>query len=92
MNYGKVDAALAGALGEIADLERPELTVFVHTTGAPTPDQADFLRQCGVPDAAMDRDVFTATVSAQAVRALTDAPWVRFVRLSRRLRTVDQAP
>jgi len=86
MNYQKVDAGLASALAEVADPEAREFTVFVHTNAAPTKDQETVLRQFGVNDPTAGRQVFTATLSAQAVEELTNQPWVRFLKLSTRLR------
>ncbi|MGH8058004.1 MAG: hypothetical protein ACREOH_12340, partial [Candidatus Entotheonellia bacterium] len=79
---------LAGALAEVANPDARELPVFIHTAGTPTQDQADFLRQHGVADASADRQVFTATLSARAVDELTHQPWIRYIRLSSKLRPV----
>jgi hypothetical protein len=34
--------------------------------------------------------VFTATLSPSAVAELSDQPWLRYMKLSRRLRLLDQ--
>ena len=88
VDYQKVDAGLASALAEVTNPEARELTVFIHTAGTPTQDQAAFLGQHGVADTSADRQVFTATLSARAVDELTHQPWIRYFKLSSKLRPV----
>jgi hypothetical protein len=58
---------LASALSEVDDPESRELTVFVHTNEAPNKDQEAVLRRYGVNDPGAGNQVFTATLSAQAI-------------------------
>ncbi len=86
MDYQKMDAALAAALDEVRDPEERALSVFIHTAHAPVDAEAAFLEDLGVGGVTGGRQVFTATLSARAVAELSDQPWLRYMKLSRRLR------
>jgi len=90
MNYRKVDAALAAALDEVQDPEEQALSVFIHTDHALGSGEVEFLEGLGVTGATERRRVFTATLSPSAVAELSDQPWLRYMKLSRRLRLLDQ--
>jgi hypothetical protein len=90
MNYRKVDAALAAALDEVQDPEEQALSVFIHTDHALDSGEVEFLEGLGVTGATERRRVFTATLSPSAVAELSDQPWLRYMKLSRRLRLLDQ--
>lgn len=82
MDWGKVDAPLASALAG-ASPDEP-LSVFVQIDPSRADVDADALDRLGLGrDAA---DVSTATLSPAQLDALTDQDWVRYVRLSGRLR------
>jgi hypothetical protein len=85
MNYQKLDTALAIALNEVQNPEEPCLVVFVHTNTAPDATATAFLESLGV-SVASGRDVFTATLSVNAVSQLSDQPWVKYLKLSQKLR------
>lgn len=86
MDYQKVDAALAAAMAELQDAEEPALSVFIHTAYAPRGAEVAFLEDLGVSGVTGTRQVFTATLSPRAVAELSEQPWLRYMRLSRRLR------
>lgn len=92
MDYRKVDANLAGALDEVTNPERKDLTVFIHTVDGADLEQADYLRTRGVGGASTGGSIFTATVSAAAVDELSEQPWIRSLQLSHRLRPLEHAP
>ena len=82
MDWGKVDAPLASALAG-ASPDEP-LSVFVQIDPSRADVDADALDRLGLGrDPA---DVSTATLSPAQLDALTDQAWVRYVRLSGRLR------
>lgn len=86
MDWGKVDAPLASALAG-ASPDEP-LSVFVQIDPSRADVDADALDRLGLGrDAA---DVSTATLSPAQLDALTDQNWVRYVRLSGRLRLLVQ--
>jgi hypothetical protein len=89
MNYKKLDTALAMALNEVQDLEAQSLVVFIHTEPVPGAKATAFLESLGV-NVTRGRDVFTATLSANAVSQLSEQPWVQFIRLSQKLRLLDK--
>jgi hypothetical protein len=91
MDYRKIDAALAVALEDIEDAEEPACTVFIHTAYAPGTDEAAFLTRLGVNGVTRRRQVFTATLSARAIAELSDQPWVRYLKLSRKLRLLHES-
>ena len=88
MDYRKIDAALAAALDEVKDPERRALLVFIHTAHAPGDAEVAFLEDLGVGGVMGGRQVFTATLSARAIGELSDQPWLRYMKLSRRLRII----
>ncbi|HEY9832679.1 MAG TPA: hypothetical protein V6D26_19160 [Stenomitos sp.] len=89
MNYKKLDTALAMALNEVQDSEEENLVVFIHTEPVPDAKATAFLARLGV-NVTKGRDVFTATLSANAVSQLSEQPWVQYIKLSQKLRFLDQ--
>jgi len=90
MDYRKLDAALATELEEVQDVEERALAVFIHTSHAPRDTEANFLRELGVHEVTLGQQVFTATLSARAVAELSRQPWVRYLKLSRKLRLLSK--
>jgi len=90
MDYQKIDAALAAALNQVPDPEARVLSVFIHTTHPPGGAEVTFLERLGVRVDPNGRQIFTATLSARAVAELSDQPWVRYLKLSRRLRLLNE--
>lgn len=88
MDYQKIDAALAAALDEVKDPEERAISVFIHTEYAPRDAEAAFLEDLGVGGVTGERQVFTATLSPRAIGELSDQPWLRYMKLSRKLRIV----
>lgn len=88
MNYKKLDTALSMALNEVQDSEAQSLVVFIHTESVPDEKATAFLESLGV-NVMKGQDVFTATLSANAVSPLSDKPWVQYIRLSQKLRSLD---
>ena len=89
MNYKKLDTALAMVLNEVQDSEEQSLVVFIHTEPVPDAKATAFLESLGV-NVTKGRDVFTATLSANAVSQLSEQPWVQYIRLSQKLRLLDK--
>jgi hypothetical protein len=94
MNYQKLDAPLAIALNDVQDdrensLE-PSLVVFIHTTTPPDSTAIDFLERLGISNVTSERNVFTATLSPNAISQLSEQPWVQYLKLSQKLRLVNQ--
>lgn len=89
MDYAKLDAGLAAALNDVADKETSALSVFIHAGRPVEPDEARFLETLGVQNGTPEQQVFTATVSPEAVEKLSDQAWVKSLRLSRVLKPLD---
>lgn len=89
MNYQKLDTSLAMALNDVQDPEAPSFVVFIHTEPAPDGNATAILNNLGVNDATSGKDVFTATLSANAISQLSEQPWVQYLRLSQKLRLVN---
>jgi hypothetical protein len=73
-------------------MKNPEervLSVFIHTAQTVDPTATTFLREIGVKGAMAGKKIFTATLSPHAVEELSKQPWVRYVKLSNRLRMVN---
>ena len=90
MNYKKLDTALAMALSDVQNPDERNLVVFIHTEPVPDATAAAFLESLGV-SVTSGRDVFTATLSANAVSQLSEQPWVQYIRLSQKLRLLDRS-
>jgi hypothetical protein len=92
VDYSKLDADLSAELaGVAADANAATLPVFIHTAQPPSPDQESFLKQLGVSSEIAGRDVLTANLSPQAIAELSRQPWVRYLKLSRKLRPLPGA-
>jgi hypothetical protein len=89
MDYDKIDASLAVALDEAKNPEERLLSVFIQTTQGVDPVATDFLKEIGVKGATEGRKIFTAKLSPHAVEALTKQPWVRYVKLSQKMRMIN---
>jgi hypothetical protein len=89
VDYRKIDAALATAIGETHAPDRAAFVVFVHTEHPPGPEEKDVLESHGVGVGTGSRNIFTATLSPRSIEELTEQPWVRSLRLSTRLRPLE---
>ncbi|MBD2770852.1 hypothetical protein [Iningainema tapete] len=89
MNYQKLDAALAMAMNDVENPEERNLTVFIHTKDAKSVQEAEFLTNLGVSGVTNGKDVFTATLSPNAISQLSEQPWVEQLNLSQKLRLVN---
>jgi hypothetical protein len=85
MDYRKIDAALAVAMKDAKDIEKRVLVVFVHTEHTPSASEAAFLEKLGSKVGSGGGQIFTATLSANNVAELSDQPWVKYIKLSRKL-------
>ncbi|MCF2149869.1 hypothetical protein IQ276_026260 [Desmonostoc muscorum LEGE 12446] len=90
MNYQKLDAALATALNDVQNPQQPSLTVFIHTE--PILDSAAIavLDSLGVSGITSGQDIFTATLSPNAISQLSEQSWVKYLKVSQQLRLVNQ--
>jgi hypothetical protein len=84
VNYDKLDADLSAELGgAVSDTDT--LPIFIQTERSPVPDEQSFLKQLGVSGETEGRDLFTADLSRRAIDELSHQPWVRYLKLSRKL-------
>ncbi|MBX9258003.1 hypothetical protein H1Q63_29450 [Desmonostoc muscorum CCALA 125] len=90
MNYQKLDAALATALNDVQDSEKPSLGVFIHTEPILDSAATAILENFGVSNATSGKDIFTATLSPNAISQLSEQPWVKFLKRSQQLRLVNR--
>lgn len=85
MDYKKLDADLHAELdGVAADSNAATLPIFIKTDHPPDAEQQSFLKQLGVSGEVSGRDLFTATLSHEAIAELSHQPWVRYLKLSRK--------
>ena len=91
MNYQKLDAALTMALNDLESLDECSLVVFIHTDPVPDDAAVAFLASLGVSNVRSGGDVFTATLSANAVSQLSEQSWVQYLKLSHKLRLLDKS-
>ncbi|BAZ24595.1 hypothetical protein NIES4073_54910 [Kalymmatonema gypsitolerans NIES-4073] len=90
MNYQKLDTALAVALNDVDNPQEPSLNVFIHTTAdANSTDAPAMLENLGVPNVTPGKDIFTATLSPNAISQLSEQPWVQSIKLSQKMRLLN---
>ncbi|RCJ37492.1 hypothetical protein A6769_11310 [Nostoc punctiforme NIES-2108] len=90
MNYQKLDAALATALNDVQNLEEPSLAVFIHTESVLDSAATAILESFGVSGVSSGKDIFTATLSPNAISQLSEEPWVKYLKRSQQLRLLNQ--
>ncbi|WP_373526321.1 hypothetical protein [Nostoc sp.] len=91
MNYQKLDAALTAALNDVQNPEEPSLAVFIHTEPMLNSTPTAVLESLGISDVTSDKDIFTATLSLNAISHLSEQPWVKYLKLSQTLRLVNRS-
>ncbi|WP_392531637.1 hypothetical protein [Nostoc sp. C117] len=90
MNYQKLDAALATALNDVQDIQEASLGVFIHTEPILDSKAIAFLESLGVSGVTADKDIFTATLSRNAISQLSDQSWVKYLKRSQQLGLVNK--
>jgi len=91
MNYQKLDAALAMALNEVQDPEERNLTVFIHTKlDADTAAVTAFLENLGIIGVTGGKNIYTATLSQNAISLLSEQSWVHHLKLSQKFRLLNK--
>ncbi|MGB3761485.1 MAG: hypothetical protein WBA07_34755 [Rivularia sp. (in: cyanobacteria)] len=86
MNFSKLDTALILALKKKQDPSIPCLVVFIHTQSAIDSTATTVLEGFGISGITPQKDVYTATLSLNAVAQLSEQPWVKYLKLSHQLR------
>lgn len=89
MNFSKLDTALILALKKIEDQSKPSLVVFIHVEPDIDSEATAVLKGLGISGITAKRDVFTATLSLNAVSQLSEQPWVKYLKLSKELRLLN---
>jgi hypothetical protein len=89
MNYQKLDAPLSMALKDVQNTDEPSLQVFIHTKPVSNAETVA-LENLGVSGVTSGKDVFTATLSPNAISQLSEQPWVEHVKLSQTLHLANQ--
>lgn len=90
MNYQKLDASLATALNDIQDSEETSLAVFIHTEPILNSAATAVLESFGVSGVSSGKDIFTATLSPNAISQLSEQPWVKYLKRSQQLGLVNR--
>ena len=90
MNYQKLDAALTTALNDVQNVEEPSLAIFIHTEPILDSAATAVLESLGVSGVSSGKDIFTATLSPNAISQLSEQPWVMSLKRSQQLRLVNQ--
>jgi hypothetical protein len=92
MNYQKLDAALATALNDVQDSQETSLAVFIHTEPILDSAAIAILESLGVSGVTTGKDIFTATLSPNAILQLSEQPWVKYLKRSQLLRLLKGFP
>jgi hypothetical protein len=87
MDYQKMDTALLMALERAEDQDA--LTVFIQTAHPVEQAENDYLQGIAAPGDHAGKQILTATLSADAVRQLSDQSWVRSLTLSQPLKPLN---
>jgi len=91
VDFSKLDADLSAELDQApADPNEPVFLVYVQTDRPLGPAEAAVFSRVGATGDFVGRDLFTATLSVRAIGELSNQPWVRYLKLSRRLRPLDE--
>ncbi|MEH2198396.1 hypothetical protein [Nostoc sp.] len=90
MNYQKLDAALATALSDVQNSEESSLGVFIHTEPILNSAAIAVLESLGVSGVTSGKDIFTATLSLNAISQLSEQPWVKYLKRSQQLGLLNQ--
>jgi hypothetical protein len=90
MNYQKLDAALATAMNDVQNSEESSLGVFIHTQPILDSAATAVLENLGVSGVSSGKDIFTATLSPNAISQLSEQSWVKFLKRSQQLRLVNK--
>ena len=85
MNYNKVDAALAAAL-KSEETDKNFIPVFVGVNKGLGQNEKEYLQKLGLIFNKNVPEIITATISQQAISELSDQSWVRYLKLSTRLK------
>jgi hypothetical protein len=85
MNYTKVDAALAAALKR-KDTNKRIIPVFVGVKKGLGQTEMTHLQKLGITFNREIPEIFSATISQESISELSDQPWVRYLKLSTRLK------
>ncbi|MCC5651611.1 hypothetical protein LC609_17615 [Nostoc sp. XA013] len=90
MNYQKLDAALTTALNDVQSLEESNLGVFIHTEPILDSAATAVLERLGVSGVTSGKDIFTATLSPNAISQLSEQSWVKYLKRSQQLGLVNR--
>ncbi|MEH2263313.1 hypothetical protein [Nostoc sp.] len=90
MNYQKLDAALATALSDVQNSEESNLGVFIHTESILNSAATAVLESLGVSGVTSGKDIFTATLSLNAISQLSEQSWVKYLKRSQQLGLVNR--
>ncbi|MEH1797888.1 MAG: hypothetical protein V7L13_01730 [Nostoc sp.] len=90
MNYQKLDAPLATALNDVQDSEETSLAVFIHTEPILDSVATTVLESLGVSGVSSGKEIFTATLSPNAISQLSEQSWVKFLKRSQQLHLVNK--
>lgn len=82
MEYRKLDAALAGAVEDVADPDQPCLSVLIQTDVTRPVLAVDTLERLGASPPGRRDGIATATLSARQVDELSNQGWVLRLMLS----------
>ncbi|MBW4427027.1 MAG: hypothetical protein KME50_21920 [Nostoc desertorum CM1-VF14] len=90
MNYQKLDAALATALNDVQNFEDSNLGVFIHTEPILDSAATAVLERLGVSGVTSGKEIFTATLSPNAISHLSEQSWVKYLKRSQQLGLVNR--
>lgn len=85
MNYNKVDAALAAALRS-EETDKSFIPVFVGVNKGLGQNEKEYLQKLGLIFNKNVPEIIPATISQEAISELSDQSWVRYVKLSTKLK------
>ncbi|MFO0821452.1 MAG: hypothetical protein U1A77_26145 [Pirellulales bacterium] len=89
-DFSTLDGPLVAACQTTASDQR-SLSVFLHAALPVTPEQAATLTALGVKVPSIPKRILTATLSPAQVEQLSHEPWIQRIKLSHRLKMLDES-
>ena len=90
MNFSKLDIALILALKQVKDPSSPCLVIFIHTESILDSAAIALLKELDVSGITDSNNVFTATLSLNAISQLSEQSWVKYLKLSQELCLISE--
>jgi hypothetical protein len=90
VNYEKLDADLSAELDQTSNDPDARVPVFIHVTQPVGVAEEEFLRRLGLGGDLQGQELITATLAPRSIEELSSQPWVRYLKMARPMRPLDE--